>query len=204
MMRWRPPMTSSAASTRDGPWVNAYFSTSVQPTQGSTPLALRVVATWQVRYLSWLSAIIRMSTNALAILRSDVRVIDHQLAFKAQQLTQQRVIQETQASAPGFASSAVKLSNALITQEGDEILVAAMGTQGTGWSGEGFADDELSTTRDWLKQKIADDCRRHQGSANEHYCETRIGAARRISRDMNRPTATAYDITHDHGPDKRH
>ena len=81
------------------------------------------------------------------------RVIDHQLAFKAQQLTQQRVIQETQASAPGFASSAVKLSNALITQEGDEILVAAMGTQGTGWSGEAFADDELSTTRDWLKQK---------------------------------------------------
>ena len=28
-----------------------------------------------------------------------------------------------------------------------------MGTQGTGWSGEAFADDELSTTRDWLKQK---------------------------------------------------
>ena len=81
------------------------------------------------------------------------RVIDHQLAFKAQQLTQQRVIQETQASAPGFASSAVKLSNALITQEGDEILVAAMGTQGTGWSGKGFATDELSRTRDWLKQK---------------------------------------------------
>jgi alkylation response protein AidB-like acyl-CoA dehydrogenase len=81
------------------------------------------------------------------------RVIDHQLAFKAQQLTQQRVIQETQASAPGFASSAVKLSNALITQEGDEILVAAMGVQGAGWSGEAFAEDEIAATRDWLKQK---------------------------------------------------
>lgn len=81
------------------------------------------------------------------------RILDHQLAFKAQQLTQQRVIQETAASAPGFASSAVKLSNALITQEGDEILVAAMGTQGTGWSGEAFQDTELAATRDWLKQK---------------------------------------------------
>jgi acyl-CoA dehydrogenase len=81
------------------------------------------------------------------------RVIDHQLAFKAQQLTQQRVIQETEASAPGFASSAVKLSNALITQEGDEILVAAMGTLGAGWQGDAFTAQELSTTRDWLKQK---------------------------------------------------
>ncbi len=81
------------------------------------------------------------------------RVLDHQLAFKAQQLTQQRVIQETAASAPGFASSAVKLSNALITQEGDEILVAAMGTQGAGWVGEAFADDEIDATRNWLKQK---------------------------------------------------
>ena len=81
------------------------------------------------------------------------RVIDHQLAFKAQQLTQQRVIQETKASAPGFASSAVKLSNALITQEGDEILVAAMGVQGAGWSGEAFTEDEIAATRAWLKQK---------------------------------------------------
>ena len=81
------------------------------------------------------------------------RVLDHQLAFRAQQLTQQRVIQETAASAPGFASSAVKLSNALITQEGDEILVAAMGTQGAGWVGDAFTDDEIDATRSWLKQK---------------------------------------------------
>ncbi len=81
------------------------------------------------------------------------RVLDHQLAFKAQQLTQQRVIQETAASAPGFASSAVKLSNALITQEGDEILVSAMGTQGAGWIGDTFTDDEIDATRNWLKQK---------------------------------------------------
>jgi alkylation response protein AidB-like acyl-CoA dehydrogenase len=81
------------------------------------------------------------------------RLLNHQIAFNAQRLTQKRVIEETAASAPGFASSAVKLSNALITQEGDEILVAAMGTQGLGWEKEGFKTSEIAATRDWLKQK---------------------------------------------------
>ena len=73
--------------------------------------------------------------------------------YNAQRLTQKRVIEETQASAPGFASSAVKLSNALITQEADEILIQAMGTQGVGWAAEGYSEQEIDTTRDWLRQK---------------------------------------------------
>ena len=28
-----------------------------------------------------------------------------------------------------------------------------MGTQGAGWAGETFADDEIDATRAWLKQK---------------------------------------------------
>ena len=28
-----------------------------------------------------------------------------------------------------------------------------MGTQGVGWTGEGFQTNELDATRDWLKQK---------------------------------------------------
>ena len=70
MMRWRPLMKSSAASTRGGLWVNAYFSTSVQPTQGLIPLP-QGGRTLQVRYLSWLSATTQMSTDALANLRLD-------------------------------------------------------------------------------------------------------------------------------------
>ena len=76
----------------------------------------------------------------------------HQMSFAAQRLTQQRVIEETAANAPGFASSAVKLSNALITQAGDELLINALGTQGVGWEGE-FKTTELTATRTWLKQK---------------------------------------------------
>jgi len=77
----------------------------------------------------------------------------HEMDYTAQQLTQKRVIEETEARAPGFGSSAVKLSNALITQRGDEIKVQAMGTQGIGWIGEAFSDDEIEGTREWLRQK---------------------------------------------------
>lgn len=79
-------------------------------------------------------------------------LVKHQMAFAAQRLTQQRVIEETAANAPGFASSAVKLSNALITQAGHELLINALGTQGVGWEGE-FKTTELTATRTWLKQK---------------------------------------------------
>ena len=81
------------------------------------------------------------------------RLINQQITFTAQRLTQRRVSEETATSAPGYASSAVKLSNALITQEGDEILVTAMGTQGIGWALTGFKTAEIDATRDWLKQK---------------------------------------------------
>ena len=79
-------------------------------------------------------------------------LVKHQMAFAAQRLTQQRVIEETAANAPGFASSAVKLSNALITQAGDELIIDALGTQGVGWEGS-FLASELAATRTWLKQK---------------------------------------------------
>ena len=85
------------------------------------------------------------------------RLIDHEMNYTAQRLTQSRVIEETQARAPGFASSAIKLSNALITQDADEILLEAMGTQGVGWdAGEGaesFSKQEIEANREWLRQK---------------------------------------------------
>ncbi|MEM9621376.1 MAG: acyl-CoA dehydrogenase family protein [Pseudomonadota bacterium] len=81
------------------------------------------------------------------------RLTQHEMDYTAQRLTQARVIEETQARAPGFASSAVKLSNALITQEADEILVQAMGVSGVGWHGDSFSADEIEATREWLRQK---------------------------------------------------
>ncbi len=81
------------------------------------------------------------------------RLIRHEMTNQAQQLTRARVIEETQARAPGFASSAVKLTGALNTQEGLELQLATMGSRGLGWRGDGFGDDEVEATRDWLRQK---------------------------------------------------
>ena len=67
----------------------------------------------------------------------------------AQRLTQQRVIEETRAHAPGFASSAVKLTGALNTQDGDELLLHASGTQGLDWD----TSETSEITKAWLRQK---------------------------------------------------
>ena len=34
-----------------------------------------------------------------------------------------------------------------------EALLAAEGVQGLGWEGEGFTEDELRITREWLRSK---------------------------------------------------
>jgi alkylation response protein AidB-like acyl-CoA dehydrogenase len=81
------------------------------------------------------------------------RLISYEQNGHAQRLTQKRVIEEMQARAPGFASSAVKLSGALHTQEGDELLLAAMATRGIGWEGTGYRRNETESTRTWLRQK---------------------------------------------------
>jgi alkylation response protein AidB-like acyl-CoA dehydrogenase len=85
------------------------------------------------------------------------RLIRHEQNGHAQRLTQRRVIEELQARAPGFASSAVKRTGALHAQAGDELLLAAMGSRGLGEfdgaSGVGFTPDELEAQRNWLRQK---------------------------------------------------
>ena len=82
------------------------------------------------------------------------RVIRHQQNDHAQRLTQRRVIEETTARAPGFASSAVKLTGALNVQDGHEIRLAAMAGAGLGWQpGEGFSAAEIEASREWLRQK---------------------------------------------------
>ncbi len=79
----------------------------------------------------------------------------HEMNQHAYRLTQRRVIEETQARAPGFASSAVKLSGAILAKERTELHIAAMGFNGVGWAGDAFSDDELAATRTWLRQKSA-------------------------------------------------
>ena len=83
------------------------------------------------------------------------RFTRHEMNQHAYRLTQRRVIEETRARAPGFASSVVKLSGAFLSLERTELHLEALGFHGLGWSGKGFADDELSATRNWLRTKSA-------------------------------------------------
>jgi len=78
---------------------------------------------------------------------------DYEMNTHAQRITQRRAIEELQSRAPGFTSSAVKLTNALNIQDGDELMVAAMGSQGLRWD-PGTADEtELDTLKKFLYQK---------------------------------------------------
>ena len=94
-----------------------------------------------------------IKSGRLADSATRARLLEFQMKKAAQSLTQKRTIEETRARAPGFTSSAVKLSNALIEQERDEMIVQVMGSLGIGWSGEPFSDQEIDATRTWLKQK---------------------------------------------------
>ena len=81
------------------------------------------------------------------------RLTQFEMNAHAQRITQRRAIEELQSRAPGFTSSAVKLTNALNIQEGDELLVAAMGPQGFRWDPETADGEELASLQKWLYQK---------------------------------------------------
>ena len=82
------------------------------------------------------------------------RLLKYEMNTKSQQITQRRAIEELEARAPAFTSSAVKLTNALNIQAGDELLMDSMGPSGYRWDVEsGATKEELKALRNWLYQK---------------------------------------------------
>jgi alkylation response protein AidB-like acyl-CoA dehydrogenase len=78
----------------------------------------------------------------------------HEMNTHAQEITQRRAIAEMQSRAPGFTSSAVKLTNALNIQDGDELLMNAMGNKAYHWDTDGGAtENEVAAVKKWLYQK---------------------------------------------------
>jgi len=78
-------------------------------------------------------------------------LLNYEMNGHAQRITQRRAIAELSARAPGFTSSAVKLTNALNIQAGDELLMAAMGNAGMGW--DVTTNSATDKTRDFLYNK---------------------------------------------------
>jgi acyl-CoA dehydrogenase len=84
--------------------------------------------------------------------RSDVLV--HRMNDRAFSLTTRRVMQESATGkAPGALSSLFKYYGTEQNKGKYELLLAILGTQSLGWEGATFAEDELTTTRAWLRSK---------------------------------------------------
>ncbi len=82
------------------------------------------------------------------------RIAAHRMEAKAFALTVRRVGQEAKAKAgPGPAVSIIKYAAAKLNQDRCELMVEAMGHQGLGWEGEGYAPAEIAAMRGMLRSK---------------------------------------------------
>jgi alkylation response protein AidB-like acyl-CoA dehydrogenase len=82
------------------------------------------------------------------------RVTEHLMETRAFQLTVRRAAEEARSNqGPSAATSIMKYAGAKIAQDRNELIVEALGTNGTGWEGDGFAGPELAAVRTWLRSK---------------------------------------------------
>ena len=82
------------------------------------------------------------------------RIAQHQMDAKAFALTVQRAQTEAKSNmGPSATTSIMKNAGSRLQQDRAELLIEIMGHQGLGWEGEGFARDEIETTRAWLGGK---------------------------------------------------
>ena len=82
------------------------------------------------------------------------RVLEHSMNDRAFGLSMRRNGEESRSGrAPTFTSSFFKYYGTEQNKDRYEILTSLLGVQALGWSGDGFADRELATTRDWLRSR---------------------------------------------------
>ncbi len=82
------------------------------------------------------------------------RIIGHEMDAKAFQLTAFRMMAESKSNqGPSATTSIMKNAGTKVGQDRAELLLEVMGTQGLGWEGDDFTENELSTVRGWLGGK---------------------------------------------------
>jgi len=101
------------------------------------------------------SGLLPTADGSSRILDNDQRstLLNWQMRHRTYEITQRRAIEETQARAPGFTSSVLKLIGTRLKQERDELHLAALGFDGLGWEGEDIPKEALKHTRTWLQNK---------------------------------------------------
>ena len=82
------------------------------------------------------------------------QVLSQVMQERAMALTTQRVLAESKESgAPGAATSIFKLVGSTLAKEGSQLKSTLRGTAGLGWDGNAFSEDELDSTRGWLRDR---------------------------------------------------
>jgi acyl-CoA dehydrogenase len=82
------------------------------------------------------------------------RVAQHNLDTLANRLTLRRSVELAAAGGDlGPVSSVLKLYGMELNKRRRELKVALLGYQGLGWEGEGFDEDELRATHQWLRSR---------------------------------------------------
>ncbi len=86
------------------------------------------------------------------VLRDDIAKF--KIDTEAFAFTSQRSVEESKAGqGPNATSSMLKYYGCELNKRRYELMLRAMGSRSLGWEGEGFADDELQITREWLRSK---------------------------------------------------
>lgn len=82
------------------------------------------------------------------------KIIRQTMKEKSLQLTIQRVAAESKSGkAPGATTSIFKLVGSTLSKEGSALKSELRGTAGIGWEGDGFSQDEVESTRGWLRDR---------------------------------------------------
>jgi alkylation response protein AidB-like acyl-CoA dehydrogenase len=82
------------------------------------------------------------------------RIARLEIDTRAFLLTLQRTREAAKAGhKPGPETSLFKVYGTELNQRRQELLMSILGPQGLGWEGEGFEEEELAVTRDWLRSR---------------------------------------------------
>ena len=115
--------------------------------RGGTRQKAKTVDEWAKEYVGENGG--RIADDAIR-----TRVIEQRIGDDAYQLTIRRSFEEaTSSKAPSFLSSMFKLYGTEQNMRRNDLLMDILGTQGLGWSGEGFSGAERGGTRGWLRSK---------------------------------------------------
>ena len=114
--------------------------------RGGTRQKTKTIAEWAKEYVGESAG--RIEDAAIR-----GRVAAQSMGDAAYQLTIRRSFEEAANSAPSFLSSLFKLYGTEQNMRRNDLLMEILGTQGLGWSGDGFAGAERGATRGWLRSK---------------------------------------------------